>query len=173
MSIWASLDTSSRYLAPKLLAVSLVVLGFVPLHIPVISHFIPLVDIIVIYYWTIYRPDMMPHWFVFLLGVLQDIFLGFPIGISAFINLIFWMVLITQRRLFMKEPFVIIWVVFLVFSFGVALLKWAVMMVFMQEFVVPDIVALQWLLTVALYPLIHGISNILYTLLPDQPYGNA
>ena len=40
-------------------------------------------QIILIYFWVIKRPDIMANGHVFLAGLINDVVMGFPLGISS------------------------------------------------------------------------------------------
>lgn len=170
MSLRAQIDHTSRYIAPGFLALILVTLTFLPLRIPGISTFIPMVDAIVIYYWCIYRPSVMPQWFVFLLGIYQDTFYGTALGLSSLTNIILRTIAITQRRLFLKESFVVIWGGFMIFALGVGFFKYIVYMLLSNQFITPNAALIQWMFSIALYPLLHWLCNVFYLSLPDQSH---
>ena len=45
-------------------------------------------QIILIYFWVLKRPDIMANGHVFLAGLINDVFMGFPLGISSLSYLI-------------------------------------------------------------------------------------
>ena len=38
-----------------------------------------------VYYWSAYRPTLVPLWFVFFMGLLLDLLSGAPIGLNALV----------------------------------------------------------------------------------------
>lgn len=64
---------SARRLLPALLGLFLILFSLVPVGAPNLSGIMPLFSVMAIYYWSIYRPDLMPGWAAFSLGLLQDI----------------------------------------------------------------------------------------------------
>ena len=45
-------------------------------------------QIILIYFWTLKRPDIMANGHIFLAGIINDVVMGFPLGISSLSYLI-------------------------------------------------------------------------------------
>lgn len=43
----------------------------------------PLLALMPVYFWCLVRPDLMPPWAAFVLGLLQDVFSGMPPGVWA------------------------------------------------------------------------------------------
>jgi rod shape-determining protein MreD len=166
----SSLDQFARSLAPKLLALLLIVVSFLPVHLTGISFFMPLFDIMIIYYWSIYNPKLFPRWFVLLMGILQDILCGLPLGITALSNLLLREVIVSRRRFFIKEPFMLIWLSFALFSFAISCLRWGVATIVLDHAFPIEAPLMQWLLTATLYTCMHWLFNKLYILLPVRNY---
>ena len=80
--------------------------AMVPLRVPDLSPIVPSLAIIAIYYWVIYRPDLMPGWAVFLLGLIQDLLGGGPVGVHALVFLLLVATLLTTLRWILIALFV-------------------------------------------------------------------
>lgn len=166
-----SLDIVDRFFrlqAPKITALLVIFASVVPLHIPGMSSFLPLFNIMMVYYWTIYRPDLFPVWFIFLLGLMQDALYGTPLGVYALLNMATWMMIVSFREYFSKESFFNVWAKFFLVSFIITLLNWGVFLFLTGKWLVPTNAVLQWLLSAVLYACIHYMLNIVYVMLPDR-----
>jgi rod shape-determining protein MreD len=155
-----------KALAPKLLAILLILIGFMPVPLTGISFFVPLFDIMIIYYWSIYDPKLFPQWFIVVMGCLQDILCGLPLGVTALSNLVFREIIVMRRRFFIKEPFLLIWLSFTLLSLLIVCLKWIVAALVFKKIFPMEAALMQWLLTVSLYACMHWLFNKLYTLWP-------
>ena len=82
-SFWHRLDRFARDLTPFGLTFVLLVINAMPFHLPGFAQVAPLLPMIGIYFWCVYRPDLMPATAVFLIGILHDFLSGLPVGISA------------------------------------------------------------------------------------------
>jgi len=80
--------------------------------------------LIAVFYWSVYRPALVPLWLVFLFGVLLDFLTGVPLGLSAFVLMAVTLIVRDQRILLMGQTFATLWFVFALFCAGTALLKW-------------------------------------------------
>ena len=106
---WQQVDTAVRLITPTLLIIILVVVSQIPLQIPNAGPVFPDIVLIAVYYWAVHRPDLMPFWVVFLIGLLQDLLGGDALGVSSMIYLaVFWTVA-AQQRFFMSRSFGVIW----------------------------------------------------------------
>ena len=95
---WIKLDNFARSLAPGLITLLLILLSVMPTKIPGWSHIAPALVLMSVYYWAIYRPDLLPLPAVFALGLIQDVLAGTPIGINAFTLLVAYGLVVSQRR---------------------------------------------------------------------------
>ena len=151
-TIWTRLDLAARSLFPFALTLILVMGGVIPLRIPEFSPVVPLLGLISIYYWAIHRPDLMPGWAVFLLGLIQDLLGGGPIGIYALVFLLMVAAVGLLRRILATGSFTFVWVVFLPAAAGAFLLIWVLYYLNLSMAIDPRSVIFQYLTTVALYP---------------------
>lgn len=75
----------------------------------------PQIILIVVFYWTLYRPGMMPYWVIFLTGLLLDLTNPvLPLGTHAFSYLLIAGILRPRRRMLMGQSFMMVWVTFIV-----------------------------------------------------------
>lgn len=137
---------------PVLLTLILILLGAVPLNIAGYDTMMPLWALIAVYYWTIYRPDLMPAWAVFLLGLLQDLLGGGPVGLTALILVLMQSYCLSQRRAFATRSFLIGWLGFMLVAGGAAALAWAISSLYYLTLFRPDSSLAELALTIAVYP---------------------
>src|SRR5882757_800049 len=66
----------------------LALLSVLPLRFPDYAAVAPLLALAGIYYWTIYRPNLLPPAAVFLCGLVLDLLSGAPLGVAALVFLL-------------------------------------------------------------------------------------
>ena len=114
----------SRYFVAHGFTVLLLFLSVIPFYWGELSQIKPLFIVMVIYFWTVYRPSLLPPVFVFLLGVLMDLMMAWPLGISAFVYTgIQWLVR-TQRRFLMGQSFFVFWGGFMLVALLAGIAHW-------------------------------------------------
>lgn len=129
---------------------------------------IPL-TIMMVYYWAIYRPSLIPPLLVFLMGICFDVLSGWPIGLSSFILLILRQSVVHQRSYLTGQPFVIIWLGFAgVLSLSL-ILKWFIFNAVYWHWSaliphMPSIVS-----AILIFPVISLILYLVHKVLPDVP----
>ena len=116
IAIWQKLDNLARSFTPFGLSLILVVLSVLPTHIPGYMQIAPVLALISVYHWAIYRPNLLPIFAVFILGLLQDLLLGTPVGLYVLVFLTVYGVVLSQRRFFVGKSFIFFWFGFAVIS---------------------------------------------------------
>ena len=120
-----------------------------------------------IYYWSVYRPTLVPLWLVFVLGLLLDLLSGSPVGLNTAVFVATrW--LVTDQRLFlMGQSFMIVWLGF-VFVCGIAVSsQWiiygALKMLWSASETIPATIALG----AVLFPPVSVFLHATHQLLPS------
>ena len=98
-----------RLTLPFLLVLVLVVSSIAPWRLPLPDIAPPAFGLMAVFYWGVYRPEVLPAAAVFLLGLLQDILGAEPLGLNALILLIAYGLMRSQRRFLIGKPFPVIW----------------------------------------------------------------
>ncbi len=147
-------DFAMRSTTPFILTVLLVVLGAVPMRIPDFAIVSPLLSLMAVYHWSIYRPDLLPAWAVFTVGLMQDALTGMPFGINALVFLAVHMTVLSQQIFFTGKSFTIIWIGFAMVCGAAMVMTWVLISAFhAQAFSVLG-TSLQFLVTVGAFPVL-------------------
>ena len=149
---WQRLDILARNLTPFGMTMILVLLGVVPLHLPDFVRVTPVLGVMAVYHWTIHRPELLPAYAVFAIGLLQDVLTGAPIGVNALVFLTVYGVVLTQRRFFVTRSFLIAWLGFSLVAAGAALESWILVSAYHVTLVEPRQLFFQYLVTLGCFP---------------------
>jgi len=149
---WYRLNQYVRNLAPFLSAVVLLFLTVIPFHVPAYAAIVPMLPLTAVYYWGLYRSDLLPAPAVFFIGLGLDLLSGAPIGLNAGILLLVYGTVVSQRRYLLHESFSIAWASFMVVAAGAAILQWAALSLLDWTIRDPSPGVFQYFLTIALYP---------------------
>lgn len=141
-------------ITPTVLIVILIAVSQIPLQIPNAGPVFPDIILIAIYYWAVYRPDLLPFWMVFLIGLLQDLLSGDALGVSSLVFLAVYGAVVAQRRFFISRSFMMIWAGFIVVAGGVVILSWALHGLILGRAVHMGPAVFQYLTSIAAYPLL-------------------
>lgn len=153
-TFWYRVDRFARDLTPFALTFLLLVVNAIPFHIPGFAQVAPLLSLIGIYYWAVYRPDLMPAAAVFLIGILHDFLAGLPVGVSALVFLAVLGAALAQRSFFFGKSFVIVWVGFIFVAAGALTLEWLLLSVISGELIQVRAALYQFGLTIAFFPVL-------------------
>ncbi|NQV19961.1 MAG: rod shape-determining protein MreD [Rhodospirillales bacterium] len=166
-STLAAMDGIARNLIPALLAISFVLLGALPYQIPLLGPIFPALTLIVVYFWSIYRPELVPPAAVFLIGFFQDILTGAPLGLSSFVLLLVHGVVVNQRRVFMGKPFWVAWMGFAMVAIGTAIGSWIIASIYNGTFMNAGALSIQLVLTISIYPGFSWMFSMIQRIIPQ------
>lgn len=121
------------------------------------------------YYWSLFRPQILPYSYLFLLGLVQDIVTGLPIGLSSFLIIAMRLIINKLKHLMTVDHFWAIWIGFLITSIICAISAFALISLIKTEWMFDDLgqLLLNAIITWVFYPIIHLIFNRTYSLLPN------
>ena len=106
-------DAGVRLIAPYSVMAVLFVFNTVSLSFPKAASITAPLLLMAIYYWSIYRPALIPAWLVFTAGIMIDLLSGIStVGINALIFVLVHWVVTDQRRFLLGQSFLMIWIGF-------------------------------------------------------------
>ncbi|HYE00299.1 MAG TPA: rod shape-determining protein MreD [Alphaproteobacteria bacterium] len=144
------LDRIGRALAPGAVTAMMALIAMLPL--PYAGAVMPFFTLVAVFYWSVYRPDLLPMPAVFVIGLFQDLLGGGPVGLNALVLMGAQALVISQRLFFLAHPFVLLWWGFGVVAVAVAMAQWAMMAMVTGTAVPFAPIAVRIVLTVALFP---------------------
>ncbi len=156
-ALWQKLDQAARNITPFLLTLVLVFISVLPTRIPIYAEVAPVLALVAVYHWAIYRPNLMPLWCVFLLGLFQDLLSGMPLGLYCLVFLTVYGLALTQRRFFAGKSFYIYWMGFVVIAFVAAVESWLVASIWHFAVLNFETVFFQYLVSLGIFPIVAWI----------------
>jgi len=142
-----------RHMLPLETALAFLLFGVLVWPIPYIGSVSPMLVLVAVYYWAIYRPDLFRPVLVFLLGLLNDIVNFLPIGMSAVVFLGVYQLVFSYRRYFVGQIFSILWFGFGLISFLAIAANWICISLYNGAPLAVVPVLVQYVLTVVLFPI--------------------
>lgn len=137
------------------------VVTVLPFPIPGYIVVVPLFTLMPVYYWTIYRPDLLRPPVVFAGGVVLDLLTGAPLGLSSLLLLMAQAVILMQRRFFVDRLFPFLWGGFTLLAAVAVALLWLTGGLSGGLVLDPRPATLQWVLSVACFPVVgHVLMRI-------------
>lgn len=146
-------------------------LNVVSFSMPHAGDFKPFFLLMVVYYWAIYRPTVMPIAYTFMLGLLLDLLTQMPVGLNA-LALVGLQTIVQRSRLFlMGQPYVVVWLGFVIMALANSVFLF--LLVVLSTFQIPSLQAVQQtaialLLSILLFPLASFILQGIHRILPVE-----
>jgi rod shape-determining protein MreD len=116
---------AGRHAAPFVITLFLQLLCMVPLQLKGFGSIAPSIALMGIFFWTVYRPDLMGPLAAFTLGLVQDAISGAPLGMNASIALLTYATVLSQRQLFLAHSFPVLWWGYGMIAIGAGLIAWS------------------------------------------------
>jgi rod shape-determining protein MreD len=128
-------------------------LSIEPLHLDRYAALTPAFTLMAVYYWTIYRPDLLPALWLFLIGTIQDLLSGGLSGVTAVTLLLARGIILPHRHYFVAWPFPYIWAGFTLLTAGTMLFSWALHSLLDGELLDLRGPVLRAVLTISVFPI--------------------
>jgi rod shape-determining protein MreD len=138
---------------PLFTTLAMAVLTLLPLRIPGYATLTPALTLMAAYHWTIYRPDLLSPFGLFLIGLIEDMLSGSPIGAGALVLLLARAAVLRFRRHFVNRSFPFIWAGFATLA-GIAMLaSWLFNCLMQMNFFDLRTTVFRLVLTVTVFPI--------------------
>ncbi len=146
-----------KTVAPLLLGLLGVIFLALPMRLFEGAAPTPIIPLVVVFFWSIYAPAYMPSVSVFLIGILQDLLTGGPLGLWAAVYLVTQFVVMSQRSYFLGREQKVVWLGFALAAASASLMLWLVMSLMSGVLLPVGGLLAQMATTVLIYPL-FGIA---------------
>lgn len=168
VGFWQRLDFWARRGLPAGISFLFVLMAAVPVPIPGYSSIVPMLGLATVFFWAVHDPKLLPPVAVFAIGLVQDALSGAQMGANAVVLLMCYGLTLSQRRFFRNRSFIQVWGGFSILAFGAAILSWVVAMIGSGLFLPSRAAVFQYLLTIAVYPLVTWILHGTQHLVPAE-----
>jgi rod shape-determining protein MreD len=165
-NIWAYTQRGLRLSVAHILLLMLFCAELAPLGFPGSNTVNPFFLIMGVYYWAVFRPTLIPPFYLFLLGIAMDCLTFMPAGSHAAIYLLIYWIVRMQRRYLMGQPFNIIYSGFLLVATVYAVLMWSISALYYMQLISPLPVLGHLVFSVLLFPFMILIFVMTHRILP-------
>lgn len=152
-SLAQRIDGWARTLSPFAICLLLILVSVAPLRVPVLATASPLLPLMAVYHFGLFRPSLLPHWLVLAFGLLIDLLSGSPVGVNAVVLLMVRHFVEANQRFLVDKPFAVIWFGYALASAGAVAGTWALTCFLFWLPIDPRPAIFQYLIALALYPL--------------------
>lgn len=164
------LSVTARFGVSYILIALFFLLNITAFSLPYIGAIKAPLILMAVYYWSVFRPTLLPPWIVFAMGVLFDLISGFPVGIYALVLLVVRWLVSDGRRYLMGQPFVMMWVGFIVVSIGATFTEWLLFSAINMQWVSIHSAGVNMALGVALFPALIVVLHMSHKILPHNEH---
>ncbi|MDR3519088.1 MAG: rod shape-determining protein MreD [Azospirillaceae bacterium] len=154
IAVLQKLDQFGRNLMPLASTLLLVLLTMVPVVLPGFTAIMPAWGLMAVYYWVVFRPDLLPTSAAFAIGLLQDLLSGTPLGMNALVFVVVHWIVLTQRRFFVSTSFVVLWSGFALVVLIAMSVSWLSYSVLSLTLAPLDAALFQALLSLTVFPVV-------------------
>tara|TARA_E500000331_G_scaffold39005_3_gene32376 strand:- start:6029 stop:6538 length:510 start_codon:yes stop_codon:yes gene_type:complete len=155
--VWQKITYSAKSFLPFVLTLIIIFLSAIPLRLPDFINISPVLGLIPIYHWAIYRSNLLPFYSIFLLGLLQDLLIGTPLGFYALIFLTMYGISLAQRRFFAGRAFNVYWLGFSTAAFAIIILGWFLASIWAETLLNFESDLVQYVILMGVFPVIASI----------------
>ena len=145
-------ESTVRHQVPLMTIMVLVLVSVSPLYLPHYDEIAINWSLIGLFYWSVYKPELLHPVSTFLVGLFYDFLAGTPAGMFALIFLLARVLVGIYSRRLRGKTFVSLWVGFSLVVFGTSFVGWLVSSIWYGELL--DLVSVLFysILMVALFP---------------------
>jgi rod shape-determining protein MreD len=167
-TLYERLRMDMRIIPAFAMIVLFIFLDIATMHFPFDGIIKPNLFLVAVFYWSIYRPSLVPVWLIFIAGLTLDFIAGTFSGLHT-IPLIAVSWLVTRQRSFLSgQNFIMIWSIFSGIHLCVISTQWLLSMATSLNFEFPRSLIFSAFLTLCVYPVCHMILFLTHKLLPAR-----
>ncbi|MGB4101956.1 MAG: rod shape-determining protein MreD [Alphaproteobacteria bacterium] len=155
------LDTYGRHSLPFLVTLLTILLTVVAGPLPDMAAITPLFPLMAVYYWSVFRPDLLRLPGLFVLGVILDALTQLPLGLSALSFIITSQLVQSLRHIFSDQSYPTLWLGFATLVTSLQTLHWIILSLCAGKTLPLWPVLLQTLFTLALFPVCAWVLILL------------
>lgn len=142
-----------RQTLPFLVTLLMILLAVMVGPLPDMAAITPLFPLMAVYYWSVYRPDLLRLPGLFILGVILDALTHLPLGLSALSFIVTAQLVQSQRHIFSDRSYTTLWLGFAVILTGLQSMQWIILSLLAWHALPLWPLLLQSLFTLALFPI--------------------
>lgn len=134
-------------------------LMIVPWPTPTVKAILSAFPLMALCYWIVNRPEHFSMAWSFIIGFMQDVLLGQPLGVTALTYLAADFFLRGQRQFFLQQSFLHLWMMFAVVIVGVSAVQWLVASFVIHAWVEIPPVILRVVIGILFFPLVTTVLH--------------
>ena len=146
------LDLFTRRLAPGAITLVAVIVSAIPWYLPNIGPVSPMITLMMVYYWALRRPGLLPPIALFGIGCFHDLLIDWPLGLGPFVFLLTYAAVGWRAKFLAVQPFLALWLFFAIVAACTAAVGWLVASALAFSPMDPLPLIFQVLISIGFYP---------------------
>ncbi len=147
----------------------LLMLVLVPWPSQMIKVILSAFPLMALCFWVVNRPEHFSFIWSFIIGLVQDVLLGQPLGITALTYLAADFFLRGQRQFFLQQSFHHMWLMFALVMVGVSLIQWLLASLVTHTWIAVTPVLLRAVIGVLFFPMMTALLHQLQRSVFSRP----
>lgn len=143
---------------PLFVSILWLIVSLIPLRSDLNLTARPMIGLMCVFFWTMYRPDLFNLFSIFILGLFSDVLSIAPFGIYLLMYLLMYLAVSKLVKYITEKTFEISWIGLSLLLFAVMFIGWFVSSVYYAQFLPLKSFVFSYLLSVALYPIVAGVN---------------
>ena len=144
----------------------LVFISLISFSIPLTESVRPYFITMVVYFWAIHRPTLIPPLVIFIVGIIYDLLMGFPLALHSVLFIVAYWIIKNQRLFFLGQSYLAIWIGFFITCFSLLVIEYFFFSALAQSFLNIKPLIGSLLLSVFIFPLLSFVFTKINGLLP-------
>lgn len=161
-------ELAVRFSVAYVVIIFLWIVDMISLNIADFQDIKPSFMLMGIFYWSIYRPTLIPSWLVFVMGLILDLVTGLPVGLNACLLVVIQRIFIDQRLTFAGQPFLTVFFGYMSVSAFFYGAQWLIFGVIQNYFVGLDIMLGKVIMALMFFPLLYLLIHMTHKVLPQD-----
>ena len=143
---------------PLLISILWEMIVHIPLKMEIGGNARPMMGLMCVYFWIIYRPDIFNLAVVFIFALVCDLLSLAPLGVYLFMYLIMFLAVSNLIKYVSEKTFKILWIGLIVLLLPIMMAGWLMMCIYYAEILPLKSLFFSYLFSISLYPIVGGIN---------------
>ena len=141
-------------------------ISLISFSIPLTEAVRPYFIIMIVYFWAIHRPTLIPPLIIFMVGIIYDMLMGFPLALHSVLFILAYWIIKNQRLFFLGQSYLAIWIGFFITCLSLLVLEYFFFSALAHSLLNIKPLIGSLLLSVCIFPLLSFVFTKINGLLP-------
>jgi len=154
-------DIALRQTLPFVTTFFVALFSITQTHVPLLNLVMPSLTLCMVYFWAIHRPELFGLGSAFVIGLMQDLLTGVPLGLTTLTLLLTRAGVTTQSLFFKGKPFMVHWWGFAIVAVLASLFTWVLAAMIQGVFAPFGQMAIAMIMCVLIFSMIYSVCILI------------